>query len=206
MPLYFKKKFYFIRHGETDYNQEKRYTGLHDISLNTTGKKQVKKLLCKLDDKNISCIYSSPLKRALESSYIIANYLNIPIIILDKLKERDFGSFQGRKKINYKKRYFPNGQTLYKHRRDTLRAFNRIKHQDDVLIVAHSGTYKALSKYLLKVNSSQSIGNAQLVSFCQDEKKLWHKFYAVKDFKSEKEDFNIKIMTPKAYLKEKGLI
>ena len=174
IPLCSKKKFYFIRHGETSYNQEKRYTGLHDISLNSTGKQQIRNVLPQLEDKNISCIYTSPLKRAFESSYIISKHLDIPIIILDKLKERDFGYLQGKKKLNYKKRFFPNGQTLYEHRRDTLRAFKQIKLQNNILIVAHSGTYKALVKHLLNVTLSSRLDNAKLVCFYHDESRLWN--------------------------------
>jgi probable phosphoglycerate mutase len=173
MPLYFRRKFYFIRHGETAYNQEKRYTGLHDIPLNTNGKQQIKSILHSLEDKDISCIYTSPLKRALESACIVATHLNIPIIVLDKLKERDFGIFQGRKKLHYKKRYFYQGQTLYRHTKDTLIAFHQIKQQSNFLIVAHSGTYKALSKYLLGQTISQSIANAQPICFEQDKNKKW---------------------------------
>jgi broad specificity phosphatase PhoE len=174
MPLYFRKKFYFIRHGETTYNQEKRYTGLHDIPLNDNGKRQIKATLVALEDKDISCVYTSPLSRALETADIIASHLNIPIIILDKLKERDFGIIQGRKKIHYKKRYFYQGQTLYQHKKETLRAFRQIKKESNFLIVAHSGTYKALCKSLLNQTVSQSVTNAQVVCFYQNENKEWN--------------------------------
>ena len=168
-----RKKFYFIRHGETRFNKEKRYTGLFDLSLNSDGVRQVENSLDILKIQNISLIYSSPLKRALETAHLISSYLNIPIIIINEFKERDFGSFQTRKKFNYKKKYFPNAQTLYKHRRETLIGFNKINIDNNVLIVAHSGTYKALSKYLLNLNVSKSIDNALPICFFQDNTKTW---------------------------------
>lgn len=173
MPSYFKK-FYFIRHGETDFNKEKRYIGLHDISLNKKGIEQVKQSLLLLNDKNISVIYSSPLKRALQTANIISQYLNIPIVIINNFKERDFGILQTRKKPNYKKKYFNRGQTLYEHHRETIRGFHKINNKNNILIVAHSGTLKVLTKYLLNINLPQTIKNALPVCFYQDEKKVWN--------------------------------
>ena len=47
-------KFYFIRHGETDFNKEKRYTGTFNISINNEGRKQVENTLEVLSELNIS--------------------------------------------------------------------------------------------------------------------------------------------------------
>lgn len=168
-----KKKFYFIRHGETDFNKEKRYTGLIDIPLNKNGIQQVKQSLYLLDDKHISIIYSSPLKRALQTAYIISKYLNIPILIVDSFKERDFGILQGRKKPNYKKKCFYRGQRLYEYQRDTIRRYKKIN-DDNFIIVAHSGTYKALNKYILNTNISKTVTNALPVCFYMNDKQVWN--------------------------------
>ena len=169
-----KKKIYFIRHGETDFNKEKRYTGLYDISLNKQGIEQVKQSLFLLSDKNISVIYSSPLKRALQTATIISQYLNIPIVIINNFKERNFGVLQTKKKPSYKKKYFYRGQTPYEHHRETVRGFNKISNKNNILIVAHSGTFKVLTKYLLNIHLSKTTKNALPVCFYQDEKKVWN--------------------------------
>lgn len=169
----YKKKFYFIRHGETNFNKEKRYTGLYDISLNKEGIEQVKQSLYLLKEQNISVIYSSPLKRALETATIISKYLNIPIKIINNFKERDFGVFQAKKKPNYKKKCFYKGQTLYEYQRDTIRGYKKIN-TDNFLIVAHSGTYKALNKYILNTNISKTVTNALPVCFYMKDKRVWN--------------------------------
>ena len=173
MPSSYKKKFYFIRHGETDFNKEKRYTGLYDISLNKKGIEQVNQALYLLNEQNISVIYSSPLKRALETATIISKYLNIPIKIIDNFKERDFGVFQTKRKPNYKKKCFYKGQTLYVYQRETIRGYKKI-HDNNFIIVAHSGTYKALNKYLLNTNISKTVTNALPVCFYINDKRVWN--------------------------------
>lgn len=173
MPLSCKKRFYFIRHGETDFNKEKRYTGLYDIPLNKKGIEQVNQSLHLLNEQNISVIYSSPLKRALETAIIISKHLNIPIKIIDNFKERDFGTFQAKKKPSYKKKYFYKGQTLYVHQRDTIRGYKKI-HNNNFIIVAHSGTYKVLQKHILNKYIKESINNALPICFYQNEKRVWN--------------------------------
>jgi len=174
MPLSCKKKFYFIRHGETDFNKEKRYTGLFDIPLNKKGIQQVKESLHLLNEQNISVIYSSPLKRALETANIISQYLKIPIIVVNSFKERNFGILQTKKKLSYKKRYFYRGQTLYEHQRNTVKGFNKINSKNNILIVAHSGTYKALHKHILHTSIFKTVNNAFPICFYMNDKRVWN--------------------------------
>ena len=166
-------KFYFIRHGETNFNKEKRYTGTFDIPINKTGIRHTENSLELLSKLNISTIYSSPLKRALQTAIIISTRLKLPIIIITEFKERHFCAFQTKKKLNYNKKYFNNAQTLYQHRRQTVIGFNKIKTKQNALIVGHSGTYKALNKYLLNINISKSIKNSSPICFYKDYNKCW---------------------------------
>lgn len=89
--------FYFMRHGQTDWNAEHRLMGQQDIPLNMLGKEQAKKAIQKVKHLNIQKIYTSPLKRALETAQIIATSLNIDLIILENLKEVNFGIYEGKK-------------------------------------------------------------------------------------------------------------
>lgn len=166
-------KFYFIRHGETNFNKERRYTGTFNIPINEEGIRQTVNSLELLSKLNIYAIYSSPLKRALQTAIIISTQLNLPIIIITEFKERFFGTFQTKKKLNYNKKYFNNAQTLYQHRRKTIIGFNKIRIKQNILIVGHSGTYKALNKYLLNTNISTSIKNASPICFYKDNNKCW---------------------------------
>lgn len=88
--------FYIIRHGETDWNVEKRKQGQKDILLNNTGKSQAIKLAENLNHIFFDVGFSSDLQRAFETACIVANK-RIPTIQQDKrLRERCFGQWEGR--------------------------------------------------------------------------------------------------------------
>ena len=95
--------FFFIRHGQTDWNQERRIQGQIDIALNSQGLDQAERLchfISQTDDElnlitQCSAIYSSPLGRAMQTALPLATFLNKPITPLDALQERHFGSIQG---------------------------------------------------------------------------------------------------------------
>ena len=53
-----------VRHGQTDWNLEKRYQGRMDIELNGTGIKQATEISLKLSNIKFDKVFSSPLKRA----------------------------------------------------------------------------------------------------------------------------------------------
>jgi len=139
--------FFFLRHGVTSFNKEKKYTGHQDISLSSSAYEEIKNTLPLLKNKNIAIVYSSPLLRAQQTAKIIANYLNISIVIVDEFKERNFGLFEGKKKLQYSKKCFPKGQTLYSYKRQVLRGLRKVKIEDNSLIVAHSGTFKTFLKH-----------------------------------------------------------
>ena len=67
-------KIYLARHGETDWNSEKRFQGHRDIPMNETGIRQMEELARRIRDKGITFtgIISSPLKRARKSAEMIA--------------------------------------------------------------------------------------------------------------------------------------
>ncbi|MFA6448156.1 MAG: histidine phosphatase family protein [bacterium] len=89
------KTCYFLRHGETDLNREFRCQGRQDVPLNDRGREQVVEAARKLKDVKIDAIYSSPLKRAMESAEIIAKNKKMPVQMLDWLVEIDYGALEG---------------------------------------------------------------------------------------------------------------
>ena len=161
--------FFFFRHGVTSFNKEKKYTGHQDISLSSSAYEEIKNTLPLLKNKNITIVYSSPLLRAQQTAKIIANYLNISIVIVDEFKERNFGLFEGKKKLQYNKKCFPKGQTLYRYKRQVLRGLKKIKIDNNSLIVAHSGTFKILHKYYYGFNFKNRIRNNELIYFEQSQ-------------------------------------
>ncbi len=89
------KNLYFIRHGETVWNTEKRLQGQLDSSLTENGIQQIQSLLVELERLSIHKIFTSPLGRAKSSTKIISEHFKLSYEIVDDLKERHFGNWQG---------------------------------------------------------------------------------------------------------------
>ena len=93
-------KVFLIRHGQTLWNKEGRYQGNKDIGLTEVGVEQARLTAEYLSDVNFSSIYSSPLKRAMNTANIINKInkgKNLNIIVREKLKEMNFGKWEGMK-------------------------------------------------------------------------------------------------------------
>ncbi|MFM8453427.1 MAG: histidine phosphatase family protein [Gammaproteobacteria bacterium] len=86
--------FYYVRHGETEWNSNSLCQGGQDIKLSCKGRDDAAKLRFFFQNKKIRKIFSSPLQRARETANIIANH-SLEVKILDGLKERIFGLFEG---------------------------------------------------------------------------------------------------------------
>ena len=85
-----------IRHGQTDWNIEKRMQGQLDINLNVEGVQQIHTLANQLKaDQPLTRIFTSPLCRAKYSAQILGEILNVQVEVVDELKELNFGVWQG---------------------------------------------------------------------------------------------------------------
>ncbi len=89
-----KREFYFIRHGRTDWNESGRIQGTTDVPLNDRGREDARKAGEMLKEVPYEIVYSSPLSRAYETA-LLANIHQKDIIVMDDLKERSYGSFEG---------------------------------------------------------------------------------------------------------------
>ena len=89
-------KILLTRHGQTDWNVQRRIQGKTDIELNNIGIMQAEETRKKLLNYNIDYIISSPLKRAKKTAEIIGKDRNIPIIFDERIEERAFGEFEGK--------------------------------------------------------------------------------------------------------------
>ena len=88
------RKWYLIRHGETDFNKKRFFYGKADVSINETGKEQASRIHQLMKGRAISRIYTSQLKRTQETAAIIFPD-QIPTAY-KALNERDFGLWEGR--------------------------------------------------------------------------------------------------------------
>jgi len=88
-------KLILVRHGETKWNHENRVVGHTGMALNNNGRKQAGRLAQALKDEEVSCIYSSPLRRARETAAAIARAQGLHVVNVDALKEVDAGELEG---------------------------------------------------------------------------------------------------------------
>ncbi|MBN8474144.1 histidine phosphatase family protein [Sulfuritalea sp.] len=88
-------RFCLIRHGETDWNGEKRIQGQIDIDLNARGEAQARAVADGLQGQSFAAIYSSDLRRAWHTASIAAAGLGLAVSPAPTLRERHFGVLQG---------------------------------------------------------------------------------------------------------------
>lgn len=87
---------YLVRHGETEWNRQRRIQGLTDIPLNATGREQARTTGMLLTRRPITRIVASPLSRARETAEIIAAQLGLREPELrDAFVERNYGEAEG---------------------------------------------------------------------------------------------------------------
>lgn len=89
-----KTKVFLVRHGETEWNKLGKFQGCQDIDLSQEGIVQAQYLSEKFSD-NFDYIYTSPLKRALQTAEVIANNKEIKPTIINELREINFGEWEG---------------------------------------------------------------------------------------------------------------
>ena len=89
------RSFYFLRHGQTDWNVAGRFQGHTDVPLNAVGLAQAHEAAKLLAASRIDLIAASPLTRARTTAEIVARHLGKPLHFDDELKERHFGAFEG---------------------------------------------------------------------------------------------------------------
>lgn len=91
-----KRNLYIFRHGQTDYNVQRRMQGVLDIPLNETGIAQAHALAEKLKDVHLDCIYTSKLSRAKQTAEIVAQKNNTKVIVDNGLHEWNLGIYCGK--------------------------------------------------------------------------------------------------------------
>ncbi len=85
-----------IRHGETAWNAESRLQGQLDIPLNPLGRAQAAQLAEALRDEGLELVISSDLGRAADTARALAEPLGLPLLFDTGLRERGFGTMEGR--------------------------------------------------------------------------------------------------------------
>lgn len=165
-----QKSFFFIRHGQTDWNKEHKLQGQIDIPLNQTGREQataLQKVVCTL---SISHVYSSPLSRARETMELACKHITAPQAILEGLKERHFGEWEGTpwddfKNLNHLEFVPVHGESYSQFHNRLVSDVNAVLNEADgtVLLVGHGGVFRAFCR--ATQTSTEKVPNCQLFYF-----------------------------------------
>jgi broad specificity phosphatase PhoE len=161
---------YIVRHGQTDWNVEKRMQGQTDIPLNDTGREEARKLSDHLKGEIFDAIYSSDLKRATETASLIT--LCKPKTDV-RLRERHFGHWEG--KLQAELYHLPKeDRTGFEKDEEVLkRAFEALTEiamyhpGQKVLVVTHGGLQRNLIIDVLDLKCSADDIVARNLSFVQ---------------------------------------
>ena len=144
------------RHGETSWNREGRNQGRTQTELNERGVRQARNLARALRKFPIRALYSSPLRRAGQTSEIIAHTLSLAVIPLDGLMEMDLGCVDGLTNAEMQERFpeivegwrndpssvrMPGGETLRDVQKRAWQAIDEIRRENPgahVVAVTHN--------------------------------------------------------------------
>jgi len=159
------------RHGETGWNVEKIYRGRTDVNLDEVGIKQAELLGKYLSNWELEAIYSSPLRRAIDTANIIARYQKIGIHIAEGLIDFNYGEWQSLSEQRVKNLYptlhdewhnnphkvrMPGGESLEDVKKRAINVVNDVlsEYQGSVLLVSHRVVNKVLICSLLGLGNS----------------------------------------------------
>jgi broad specificity phosphatase PhoE len=143
--------FWFLRHGETDWNAQGISQGNVDIPLNPTGVAQARAAAQKLKGRGIATIVASPLSRAKVTAEYVGEALGLPVAIDRDLREVGFGVQEGQPMSGWFTDWIggtftPEGaETFAALRARAVAAANRATAQPPaVLLVAHGALFRSL--------------------------------------------------------------
>lgn len=155
---------YFVRHGQTDWNLQRRFQSRSDIHLNATGISQAQNIQGEFKKRNLNfqTVHSSPMQRAVDTANIIVAGSDLTIQLEPTFVELDLGEYEGRFETDLSQEYgahytawraseftiaAPGGETIFEavaRVRDTLFGLKSWAIDGDVLVVAHQSIIMAM--------------------------------------------------------------
>lgn len=173
-------KLIVVRHGQSLWNLENRFTGWVDVPLTELGREEAKAAGERLRGISIDVAYTSGLRRAQDTLAIILATipLDIPVIRDNALNERDYGDLAGLNKDDMRAKYGdeqvhiwrrsydtppPNGESLKGTRDRTAPFFHRaimgdIRQGKDVLVAAHGNSNRSIVMELEGIGPDEIMG------------------------------------------------
>jgi broad specificity phosphatase PhoE len=194
------KLIYLVRHGQSQGNIEGWVQGLLDSPLSERGREESLCLAKRLKrETKIDLIFTSPLKRAFDTSQIIAHRLACPLITDQDLREYNMGPIAGLTPQEIKQHYPARYQAFERNeyptylpgeegreafekrvRQSFTRILRQMNNEQVAVVVSHSGTLNACLRNWLEINNHNqrpfAFANASLslVSLKGDSKMLIH--------------------------------
>lgn len=174
-----------LRHGESQWNKENRFTGFKDIDLSETGVAEAKRAGQALKSIRFDKVFTSTLMRAYRTAEIVLSEINqnLPMTKHDDLRERDYGDLTGLNKDETRKKYGeeqvhiwrrsydvnpPGGESLKDVVARVKPYYDKhilpdIKAGKNVLMAAHGNTLRAML-IILGENTPENINSAELAT------------------------------------------
>jgi broad specificity phosphatase PhoE len=164
-------RVYLARHGQTDWNAERRLQGNTDTELNETGRRQAAELAARLDGIDLDAIYSSQLRRSRDTAQVVAGERGV--VSLAELNEQSLGEFEGayldgrdpQAVTEFERRSAdPNdtmggGESIEQHLARVEEALELIRGRHpsgQILIVGHGGTNAQILRALLGLTAEEA--------------------------------------------------
>ena len=169
-----------VRHGQSLWNHENRFTGFVDVPLTEKGRAEARQAAESLKGLQFDVAYTSALTRAQETLGLILESLGqrIPVIRDAALNERHYGDLQGLNKEDAARRWGddqvkkwrrsydippPNGESLEMTAKRVLPFYERaisgdLRQGKNVLVVAHGNSNRSLVMKLDKLTGEQVVG------------------------------------------------
>ena len=148
------------RHGQSDWNQERRWQGHADRPLTDRGREQAQALADRLSHIELDAVYSSDLQRARDTAAVVAESQGLELRQLPDLREVDVGSWSGLTRAEAEERFpegfarwrdgypgWKDGETYEAMTDRVLRAVGKIAAEHEsgrVLVVSHGGPIRAM--------------------------------------------------------------
>jgi 2,3-bisphosphoglycerate-dependent phosphoglycerate mutase len=165
-----------VRHGQSQWNLENKFTGEVDVDLTSDGRKEALNAGKKLAGILFNCCFTSLLKRAEETLEIILAEIHQSSILIKKdkaLNERNYGDLQGLDKTDTEKKYGlaqvdiwrrsytvkpPGGESLEDTASRVIPYYKKeieplLKLNENILIVAHGNSLRALMMHLENIDA-----------------------------------------------------
>lgn len=158
-----------VRHARTTWNDQGKYGGHTDVSLDELGKEQITQVAERLKKHPIKAVYASDLQRAYQTALAIAQTHNLPVEQFGELREINFGQWEGKTYNEIVKEQqelmeawlkdpfntrIPDGETMIEMQKRVAECLLEIvsKHpKETIVVVTHAGPIWTIISHILEV-------------------------------------------------------